>query len=260
MSEPWLKFYPSDWRADPALRMCSLAARGLWIEMLCVMHEATPRGSLVINGAALNDRQIAALAGCTVPEAAKALASLEEAGVFSRDADGTIYSRRIRRDDAKAARDKANGRKGGNRTLLQVKQGVNPPDNGDDKGEDKGEDKAHIPEARSQIPEEEKPSVLESARKRAPKPQKQSFDQIAFEILTDCLTDDMAKAVIEHRRAKGAKLTEAAARGLVREFWKVHDPNDAAETMIVQGWQGFNLDWYRRAKPGAKIIDQTGAN
>ena len=50
MSVAWFKFYPSDWRADPALRMCSIAARGLWMEMLCVMHEATPRGSLLING------------------------------------------------------------------------------------------------------------------------------------------------------------------------------------------------------------------
>jgi len=50
MKQPWLKFFPSDWRADPALRMCSLAARGLWIEMLCLMHEARPHGSLLVNG------------------------------------------------------------------------------------------------------------------------------------------------------------------------------------------------------------------
>lgn len=40
MSDPWLKFYPTDWRSDPALKMCSLAARGLWIEMIALMHEA----------------------------------------------------------------------------------------------------------------------------------------------------------------------------------------------------------------------------
>ena len=41
---PWLKFYPRDWRGDQALRLVSLHARGLWIELLCVMHEATPYG------------------------------------------------------------------------------------------------------------------------------------------------------------------------------------------------------------------------
>ncbi|MGW9332705.1 HNH endonuclease [Bosea sp. NPDC055594] len=113
MSAPWMKFFPSDWRADPALRMCSIGARGLWMEMLCVMHEATPRGALVINGKALGTRQIAALAGCTLDEAEAMIAELEEAGVFSRESDGTIISRRMQRDAEKEARDKANGGKGG---------------------------------------------------------------------------------------------------------------------------------------------------
>jgi hypothetical protein len=132
MSGPWLKFYPTDWRADPALRMCSLAARGLWMEMLCIMHEATPYGSLRVNGRAVTDRQLAALAGGDVDGL---LAELEDAGVFSREDDGTIFSRRMQRDAEKAAKDKANGKGGGNPSL---KRGVNPPD------------KAQKPEARSQ--------------------------------------------------------------------------------------------------------------
>jgi hypothetical protein len=47
---PWMKFYPADWRSDPMLRLCSLAARGLWAEMICLMHEAEPYGSLLVNG------------------------------------------------------------------------------------------------------------------------------------------------------------------------------------------------------------------
>ena len=31
---PWMKFYPSDWRSDAALRTVSSAARGLWMDML----------------------------------------------------------------------------------------------------------------------------------------------------------------------------------------------------------------------------------
>ncbi|MGU3495914.1 hypothetical protein ACLBXM_17880 [Xanthobacteraceae bacterium A53D] len=142
MSAPWLKFYPTDWRADPALRMCSVGARGLWMEMLCVMHEASPRGSLLVNGRPVNERQLAGLAGCALDEASSMLAELEEAGVFSRETDGTIFSRRMRRDDEKADRDKANGRKGGNPTLKSDKEGVNPPLN--------RADKAQKPEARDQ--------------------------------------------------------------------------------------------------------------
>lgn len=142
MSAPWMKFYPSDWRADPALRMCSVGARGLWMEMLCVMHEATPRGSLVVNGRSVNERQLAGLAGCSVDDVASMLSELEDAGVFSREEDGTIFSRRMRRDDEKAERDKANGRKGGNPSLKSENVGVNPADN--------AEDKAQKPEVRVQ--------------------------------------------------------------------------------------------------------------
>jgi hypothetical protein len=147
VSAPWLKFYPSDWRADPALRMCSIAARGLWMEMLCIMHEATPRGSLRINGRPVSDRQMATLAGVT--DVAPLFGELEDAGVFSREEDGTIYSRRMMRDEEKAAQDKANGKQGGNPTL---KPGVNPPD------------KAQIPETRNQKAEEKKEGRSQATR------------------------------------------------------------------------------------------------
>jgi hypothetical protein len=125
MSNPWMKFYPSAWRSDPALRVCSLAARGLWIEMLCLMHEAEPRGTLRINGNAMNARQIAALVGGNSAEVQRCLAELEAAGVYSRDANGVIFSRRMVRDTLKAEKDKANGAEGGSPLL----KGVNPPDN-----------------------------------------------------------------------------------------------------------------------------------
>jgi hypothetical protein len=144
--QPWMKFFPTDWRADPALRMCSLAARGLWIEMLSIMHEADPRGSLLINGNTISDKQLAGLCGATLRVTIDLLTELEAAGVFSRTEDGTIFSRRMKRDDAKAERDKANGNAGGNPWL---KARVNPPD------------KAQRPEARNQN--------LDSRIKKAPK-------------------------------------------------------------------------------------------
>lgn len=120
---PWMKFHPNDWRVETSLRVCSLAARGLWIEMLTVMHTATPRGSLTMNDRQMTPRQLAALVGATVKEVETLLQELEEAGVFSRDDGGTIYSRRMKRDEGQAARDKENGKKGGNPNL---KPGVNP--------------------------------------------------------------------------------------------------------------------------------------
>lgn len=134
--QPWGKFYFSDWRADPRLRMCSLAARGLWMEMLALMHESEPRGYLVVNDREVSPKQLASLSGCTLKEAEAGLSELEEAGVFSRDDDAMIYSRRMVRDTEKAEKDRANGKGGGNPQITkQVNGRVNPDVNGVDKAQ-----------------------------------------------------------------------------------------------------------------------------
>lgn len=123
MSRPWMKFYPADWRSDPALRRCSMAARGLWMEMLCIMHEAEPYGHLVIKGVPVDDVTLAKLAGIGLKECRKSLASLRELGVYSVSEQGNIFSRRMEADHAKALKDKEHGKKGGNPDLIG---GVNP--------------------------------------------------------------------------------------------------------------------------------------
>ena len=99
------------------------------MEMVCIMNEAEKRGSLANNGALLSVHEIAVLARTTVAEVKKLLIELEQKGVFSRDPDGTIYSRRIRRDIAKEEKDKANGKMGGN-------PGLRPKANGRHYGSD----------------------------------------------------------------------------------------------------------------------------
>lgn len=133
-ARPWMKFYPPDWRADPALRMCSYAARGFWMEMLCLMHEATPRGFLVVNGKAVNERQLASLSGGSVDDVRACLAELLEAGVYSVDEQGTIFSRRMVRETERSVKASDNGKMGGNPILLDKRE-VKP--------EDKGEVKTH---------------------------------------------------------------------------------------------------------------------
>ena len=127
--QPWFKFYPQDWRGDAKLRMCSIGARGLWAEMLCVMHEAEPYGYLLSNGNAVTSRQMAALAGISQGECMKYMLELASAGVYSIDENKVIYSRRMVRDKAKAERDRQNGKGGGNPILTgEDNGGVNPPD------------------------------------------------------------------------------------------------------------------------------------
>jgi hypothetical protein len=98
----WSKFWWQDWQADQALRSCSIAARGLWMDMLCIAHNGTPRGHVTINGQPVMPKRLAILAGIGEKECAKLLAELEEAGVFSRTDAGVIYSRRMVRDTEQA--------------------------------------------------------------------------------------------------------------------------------------------------------------
>ena len=140
--QPFIKWYPTDWRADPRLRMCSLAARGLWIELIGYMHEGEPYGFLTINGIPPSGEDIAALVGRPLSEVRKAMAELANRQVFSMSGD-KMFSRRMVRDKAKADKDRENGKGGGNPKIIsEVKGGVNPTVNGGDK--------AHIPEARDQ--------------------------------------------------------------------------------------------------------------
>lgn len=102
MSAPWIKFYPRDWRGDQALRACSVASRGLWMEMLCIMHEASPYGHLVLGGSAVSGDVLARMSGLGAEECGALLAELESAGVFSRTRKGVIYSRRMIKDKSRS--------------------------------------------------------------------------------------------------------------------------------------------------------------
>lgn len=126
---PYMQFYCADWRADPRLRMCSLAARGLWIDLMSYMHEGEPYGHLTIDGKQPDMNEIAALVARPIKEVRAAFAELEDRKVFSRADNGSIYSRRMVRDKAKAERDRANGKGGGNPKLRgKDNGGVNPQD------------------------------------------------------------------------------------------------------------------------------------
>jgi hypothetical protein len=203
------------------------------MELLCIMHEAEPRGSLLINGRPVNDRQIASLAGASLDEAKALLDELETAGVFSRESDGTIFSRRMRRDDAKAARDKANGKGGGNPTL---KVGVNPVDN--------GADKAQIP-LLEPIPEIDSSVSVVEGRVLYTEPE---ADALAFEFdgiegfhsvlgelvvwsftLANCRTDAQRKSAVY-----GALKKRAAKASLVQRLKQPlgHDPPEPPKSAL----------------------------
>jgi len=123
---PAFQFYPGDWRRDLSLQSCSLMARGLWFEIMCLAHDGKPYGHLKVNGHAIKVEQLARMVGEGLDNVRAGLAELENAGVFSRADDGTIYSRRMVRDEKTREARRLAGLKGGNPALLN--QGDNPRD------------------------------------------------------------------------------------------------------------------------------------
>lgn len=117
--QPFMKHYPADWRGDANLRMCGLAARGLWIECRGLMHEASPRGSV-----SLPLEQLALMVGRPLKEVRAAMAELEQHGVTARDEHGRFSCQRMVLDAAKSAVLSENGKRGGNPAIL-LNQGLN---------------------------------------------------------------------------------------------------------------------------------------
>ncbi len=97
---PSFQFYPQDWGDDPGLQMCSLAARGLWIEMLRLMHKGTPYGHLQLNGGApVTPERLAQYVRSDLASVTSALQELESGSVYSKNDNGIIFSRRMVRDE-----------------------------------------------------------------------------------------------------------------------------------------------------------------
>lgn len=119
MKLPSFQFYPGDWMKDPALRSVGYAARGLWADMLCLMHESVRRGYLQHEtGKPVTTEQIARMTGGSLGEVSQLLQELEDSGVFSRSEHGTIYSRRIVREEQVRKKQIEYGKQGGNPALM----------------------------------------------------------------------------------------------------------------------------------------------
>ena len=113
--KPSFQFYPGDWMKDPALRLCSLSARGAWMDMLCLLHECPQRGvfrsKIGKKKTAVSIKNISnSIAGCKQ----KTIQELINNGVvYVARKDGALYSKRLVRDELYRLHKAKNGKKGG---------------------------------------------------------------------------------------------------------------------------------------------------
>ncbi len=97
---PGFYFYIGDWMKDPALRAVSDRARGLWIDILCLMYESPRRGYLeTATGEPVTAKALSRMTGVPVRNINRSLVELSSFSVCSLAVNGTIYSRRIVRDE-----------------------------------------------------------------------------------------------------------------------------------------------------------------
>jgi hypothetical protein len=119
---PAFQFYPKDWRSDIELQSCSLEAKGLWIELLCIMHQGTPYGYLTTNtGDKPTDNQIAKWVGIHPVKYRKLLTELLHRKVAKTDEQGRIYCKRMLEDQRLREIRRQAGLKGGNPILVKQK-------------------------------------------------------------------------------------------------------------------------------------------
>ena len=116
------RFVPGLWLGNRALRACSPAARGFWMDLLCLCY---PSGYLTLpTGAPLSDDQISRMVGEPVKLVRAWIKELGDAGIFDISQDGKLCSSRMVKEANFAARAKVAGEKG--QKLKKAKAAITP--------------------------------------------------------------------------------------------------------------------------------------
>jgi hypothetical protein len=227
--KPAFQFYPGDWLKDTNLRVCSPAARGVYIDILCLMDQAEKRGILRVKKRAISLKKLSkSIAGCTP----KLIVELIENGVLAQsERTGTFYSKRMLREELHRRHAAQNGSRGGkakaSKTLANT---VAKPGS------------SSSPSSSSSKNTNTPPTPQ---RKKKPAFDHDGFDQI----LDGSVFDESAEVRglfhgwLDERSILKKPLTKRAAEGAVRRlsdyppWWVKRRLEDA----ISNGWQGLTF-------------------
>lgn len=106
---PYMQFYVGDWKRSADVQSLPYSERGVWFEMLCLMHDSPQRGCLCqADGTPLADDEVARLLGLSKQDFTNALAVLLRSKVTERNQNGALINRRMVRERlAKEAKSRA---------------------------------------------------------------------------------------------------------------------------------------------------------
>lgn len=236
MNRPWMPLYVADYLSDTA--HLSAAESGAYLHL--IMHY-WQKGSLPDD-----DRLLARIARMSPEQWAEARGLI--ADFFD---EGWTHSR-IEAEIAKA-------QEISDKRADAARQRKRKPDADDEQLLDTC---TALDDTRARVPQSQSQSSLRSDVSKPAEPKakvkKQAADDLIAVVLVDGgLSERTARDVIAHRKAKGARLTERAAELLIRKFAACeHGAEFAAETMIAQGWRGFEPAWMARISTRAPPMSQ----
>ncbi len=133
MSLPHIQFYVGDWRKDMAVQSLSYHHRGIWFELLMLMHCSEQRGRLVLSGKPMTNAALSRLLGLSEQETSNAVEILIDQGVASRDQNGAIVNRRMVSEEEIRQKRREAGSIGGSKAQANREQ-TPDIDNGTDSG------------------------------------------------------------------------------------------------------------------------------
>lgn len=217
MKRPSFQFYPSDWLRDTALRSCSTGARGLWMDMICFMHEGKPYGHLKVGDKVILPSNLARMVGETLEVVEGWLFELSQAGVYEINEEGAIYSKRMIRDENLRQIRAAGGSKGGNPALM-----------------DKG--KVNLEDKQKSTPSSSSASSSSSTKK----------EKTTIVVSPVGVSDSVWQDFVKHRKAKKTQVTQTVIDGIQREAAKAGwSLESALAECVIRGWQSFKADWVK---------------
>lgn len=116
-------FYPQDWMSDSRLRLCSAGARGLWIDIMCLMYLSSERGYLLIDDTVLDEKMLQKTLGYDAQEFDVFFTELIKYKIIKKDEKNRYFCKTMVNAQQLSEKRSTSGKLGGNPNLrVLVKQ------------------------------------------------------------------------------------------------------------------------------------------
>jgi hypothetical protein len=268
VNRPSFQFYPSDWLSNSNLRRCSFEERGIWLEVICLLHDAEKYG---VSRWPL--KEIAQAVGAPLAK----LKALVSKGILKGADAGAkcpalVYTPRSGRRDGTPI--ELVGEQMGpvwysSRMVIDEHKRVIRGESGEaPKATPKGAPKPPIGEGSGAAPNPapdpspfswaqasraapSSSSSSSSSKEKTAPPAKPSFDPIV-ELTSRGVDLQTAKDWMAVRKAKRLPLTLSALNGVLAEVAKTNlSLNDALLFACRRGWGGFEYAWWVKDESSA---------